>query len=78
MKKIDSDFLKDIKSHSKKIFKVLISLQVDADPELLGIKKYTELMPGILSAQLAGSQILKLSKHNAVVTIEPDEEMQVF
>ncbi|NNK86923.1 MAG: hypothetical protein HKO90_01445 [Flavobacteriaceae bacterium] len=76
MDKIESTLLKKINQNLSEEFKVLICTTIDSS--FRNYNGWKELMEGIYSVRLTGSQIKELAKNKNVLSIETDVEMKII
>lgn len=62
----------------KKEFKVVIVCDENVEPKELSLKGYKKLMNNIVSGKLTGQNILKLSMHEKIVSIEEDIDTYIL
>lgn len=75
--KIEVNLKKRATEHLKKEFKVLIVCDESISEEL-SLKGYNKLMKNIVSGSLTGQQILELSLHEKIVSIEEDFKVYIL
>lgn len=78
MEKVEKKLAELIIKEPSKEYKIIIVFDDTMNVDIFRLNKYKLLMHNILSTTITGEKIKELSKINAIISIENDQEMGIL